>query len=192
MTKPGYTIDDQYSVYFLTLTTVGWVALEGRKIVIGSIKYCIDNKGLVINAYVLMESHLHLIARAQEGTSGLSDILRDFKKHTAKELINWVTKSGRESRKEWMTMVMKYHAKNNKNNSMYQLWQQNNRPKECIQPRFTWQKIDYIHMNPVNAMIVDKPEDYLHSSARNYLGHDNGLLKVELIETDYDIGYGET
>ena len=37
----------------------------------------------------------------------------------------------------------------------------------------------YIHDNPVKAGLVEKPEDYLYSSARNYSG-----LKV-VIEVDY-------
>lgn len=28
--------------------------------------------------------------------------------------------------------------------------------------------LDYIHNNPVHAGIVEKPEDYLYNSARNY------------------------
>jgi putative transposase len=29
--------------------------------------------------------------------------------------------------------------------------------------------MNYIHNNPVEAGIVDKPEDYLYSSARDYI-----------------------
>jgi len=32
------------------------------------------------------------------------------------------------------------------------------------------QRTGYIHNNPVRAGIVEKPEDYLYSSARNYVG----------------------
>jgi hypothetical protein len=38
-------------------------------------------------------------------------------------------------------------------------------------------KINYIHENPVRAGIVEKAEDYLYSSARNYAGLD-GVLDV--------------
>lgn len=33
-----------------------------------------------------------------------------------------------------------------------------------------WQKLNYIHNNPVKAGIVEKPEDYLYSSASAYCG----------------------
>ena len=41
------------------------------------------------------------------------------------------------------------------------------------------QKLDYIHNNPVNAMIVDNPEDYIFSSARTYINEKEGLIKLD-------------
>jgi hypothetical protein len=39
------------------------------------------------------------------------------------------------------------------------------------------EKLNYIHMNPVRQEFVDKPEDYLYSSARDYCGG-KGLIDV--------------
>ena len=44
-----------------------------------------------------------------------------------------------------------------------------------------WSKIDYIHFNPVKAGIVVKPEDYIYSSASNYIDG-KGIINVELIQ----------
>ena len=44
-------------------------------------------------------------------------------------------------------------------------------------PRFTQQKIEYIHTNPVKEKVVAEPQEYLFSSARNYIGM-AGLLDV--------------
>ncbi|MFT4857763.1 MAG: hypothetical protein ACI9UV_003263 [Algoriphagus sp.] len=38
--------------------------------------------------------------------------------------------------------------------------------------------MNYIHDNPVRTGIVEKPEDYLYSSARNYAGL-KGLIDVD-------------
>jgi hypothetical protein len=43
-----------------------------------------------------------------------------------------------------------------------------------------WQKIDYIHNNPVHDEIVDEPEYYWYSSAPDYAGK-KGLIDVELL-----------
>jgi hypothetical protein len=40
-----------------------------------------------------------------------------------------------------------------------------------------WQKIEYIHMNPVNRGFVDDPLHWRWSSARNYAGQ-KGLIEV--------------
>lgn len=72
-----------------------------------------------------------------------------------------------------MLIVFRYHAKYNNRNAEYQVWQQHNQLKALYYPRFTMQKIGYIHRNPVVAGIVDQEGDYVHSSARNYQGRTN-------------------
>nr|MCR5697566.1 transposase [Marinilabiliaceae bacterium] len=42
---------------------------------------------------------------------------------------------------------------------------------------FYEQKLNYIHMNPVRQEITEQPEEYLYSSARDYIGQ-KGLLDV--------------
>ena len=189
----GYTISDQYAAYYVTFTIVGWVDLFTRLackgILVDSLRYCQQHKGLVIHAYVIMGSHVHMVLRAAEGSIGLSGIIRDFKKFTAKELLNWVLTSGQESRKEWLEMVFKYHGKHNSNNTKYQVWRQDNQPKILLHPRFIGQKLDYIHNNPVVAKIVERPEDYWYSSARNYLGIPHSVLDVEVIDFGVQEGY---
>jgi hypothetical protein len=46
------------------------------------------------------------------------------------------------------------------------------------------EKLEYIHNNPVRAGIVELPEHYLYSSARNYAGI-KGLLEVEILSTKW-------
>jgi hypothetical protein len=43
------------------------------------------------------------------------------------------------------------------------------------------QKLNYIHNNPIEAGFVEKAEDYLYSSARDYAGM-KGLLSIKFIE----------
>lgn len=43
------------------------------------------------------------------------------------------------------------------------------------------QKLEYIHNNPVVEGIVEKPEDYLYSSARDYCEM-KGLINIELLQ----------
>ncbi len=89
------------TLYFCTLTVVGWADVFTRarnaQVIIESLAFCQVNKGLELFAYGLMPSHLHLIARVQEGR--LSNVLRDFKSFTAKRLLELIAKEPGESRK---------------------------------------------------------------------------------------------
>jgi REP element-mobilizing transposase RayT len=100
----GYHIKNQYAIHFVTFTIVGWVDVFTRKetknIIIDAFKYCIENKGLKIYGYVIMSNHIHAMIQASEDVSTLSDLIRDFKKHTPKEIIKWMNESNKESRKE--------------------------------------------------------------------------------------------
>jgi len=44
------------------------------------------------------------------------------------------------------------------------------------------QKLEYIHNNPVVAGIVEKAEEYIYSSARNYYFEKQcGLIEIEFL-----------
>ena len=51
---------------------------------------------------------------------------------------------------------------------------------------FTLEKLNYIHNNSVKAGIVEKPEDYLLSSGRDYFGM-RGLLPIEHLTAAYTL-----
>ena len=57
-----------------------------------------------------------------------------------------------------------------------QFWQHNNKPIELWSNKVIFEKINYIHNNPVEAGLVFYPQDYVYSSARDYAG-EQGLLK---------------
>jgi putative transposase len=56
-----------------------------------------------------------------------------------------------------------------------------NHPVELYDLKILHQKLDYLHYNPVVAGIVEKPEDYLYSSARAYWGMP-GLIDIMLVD----------
>jgi REP element-mobilizing transposase RayT len=182
-----YKIHDQGGLYFTTSTVVGWIDIFSRKnyrdIILNSLKYNIENKALHVFAYIIMSNHIHLVLQAgQPDKWPLSDILRDFKKFTANTILDTIRKEP-ESRREWLMHMFKYYAIYNTNNRDFQFWQQDNHPIELTSMKVLWQKINYIHLNPVRAGIVDKPEEYIYSSARNY-ARDNKdcLLIIDLME----------
>ena len=98
------------------------------------------------------------------------DIVRDMKSHTSTTLKKIITENPQESRKEWMLWMMESAGKKNSNNSDWQFWQQHNKPLEIKDQEMFDKILEYIHMNPVVAGFVSKPEDWKYSSAKDFCG----------------------
>ncbi|QHL87361.1 transposase [Nibribacter ruber] len=170
-------------LHYLTLTVVDWIDVFTRPIyrhiILDSLKFCQERKGLELYAWVLMSNHLHMIAAAKDGFH-LSDILRDFKKFTSRSIVTAIQMEN-ESRREWMLHRFQFPANVHSKVINHKFWQDGNEAKEIHSNEFLQQKLDYIHQNPVRAEIVQEPEHYLYSSAIDYAGG-KGLLPIILID----------
>lgn len=175
-----YQIRDQEMSYFLTFQVVGWADVFSRKIyrdlILDNLTYCRNEKGLYLFGYVIMTNHIHLVVQQKDGK--LSDWVRDFKKFTSKKLISLILENAQESRKEWLKMIFAYHANSNKRSGDMQFWTHENHAVELFRHEMIESRMNYIHENPVRSGIVEKPEDYMYSSARNYSGL-KGLIEVD-------------
>ncbi|KIO51545.1 REP-associated tyrosine transposase [Flavobacterium hibernum] len=175
----GYIIRDQNLPHFITATVVDWIDVFSRQnyrdIVVDCLDFCRKNKSMILYGYVIMSNHIHMIVQSEKGE--LSDLLRDFKKFTATKIIEKI-KSDPESRREWMLERFKSATENHSRNKNYQFWQYGNHPEEIYSSKFMWSKLDYIHLNPVRAGIVEKASHYIYSSASNYV-YDKGILEIE-------------
>ena len=76
-----YTFSENDHLYFVSFAVVNWVDAftrrEYKDIIVNSLKYCQQKKGLELYAWVVMTSHIHLIIGS--ATNTLSDIMRDMK-----------------------------------------------------------------------------------------------------------------
>ena len=70
MSGDRYEIQDQFGYYFLTLTVVYWIDIfsrsQYRDVIVDSLNYCVKEKHLELNAWVIMSNHVHLVARVKE------------------------------------------------------------------------------------------------------------------------------
>ncbi|GAB2767586.1 REP element-mobilizing transposase RayT [Hymenobacter luteus] len=179
----AYSIRDQQALYFLTFSVVEWVDIFTRPlykdIVIDSLRFCQQRKGLELFAFCLMTNHLHLICRAEDGKA-LSDIVRDFKKYTSRQLFEAIHLNQQESRRTWLDWIFRSQGSFNSNNSTAQIWQQRSHGVELRNEEMVQQRLHYTHQNPVRAGICYRAEDYLYSSASQYAGLE-ALLPVTLL-----------
>jgi len=177
----AYRIPDQTATYFLTFQVVGWIDIFARKIyrdiVIESLTYCQQKKGLKLYAYVIMSNHIHLLAQSE--MDNLSGFVRDFKHYTSSKILD-IVENGIESRRDWLKIVFAYHGKL-KAKQTNQVWTHENHAELIYSPQFILQKMNYIHENPVRSGIVEKAEDYLYSSARNY-AELSAEMKITLLD----------
>ena len=178
----AYKFNDQTKPYFVTFAIVNWVDLFTRScycdIFLESIRFCQERKGLIVYAWVLMPSHVHMIIGTKE--NAMQDILRDLKSFTSRKLKEEIYNHPKESRKDWLIRMFESAGRKNGNNGSWQLWQQNNHPIELWDTYMIENKLHYLHKNPVASNIVFRAEDYVYSSALDYAG-EKGLIHVELL-----------
>jgi REP element-mobilizing transposase RayT len=134
------------------------------------LSFCKKERSLRIYAYVILDNHFHLIAKAPE----LSDTMAAIKKYTAREIVSLL--SGQH--KDWMLNLFSYYKSRHKKDSQSQIWQEGSHPQLIISPEMLEQKIEYIHYNPVKRGVVKTPEAWVYSSARNYILGDHSVLPL--------------
>lgn len=162
-----YKFHNPEGMYFVSFAVVYWIDVFTRndycQIVIESLKYCKTNLGMEIYCYCIMPSHVHLIFRAAENNP--STLLGRFKEHTSKTITKAMSENTQESRREWLLWMFERAGSKSSNVSDKQFWQHHNKPIELWSNHVIDQKVEYIHMNPVEAGYVDKAEDWRYSSA---------------------------
>jgi putative transposase len=179
-----FKIHNQQEVYFVTFTVLNWIDVftrdDYRQIIVESLKYCQQNKGLRLFAWCIMTNHVHLIV-GSDGINRLEFIIRDLKSYTSRQIRLCMKEHPAESRKEWMLWFFTRAGIYNSNNIDWQLWQQHSHPIELSNGTMAKQRLDYLHNNPVKAGFVFEPQHWKWSSAYDYCGG-KGLIEVMFIE----------
>ena len=179
-----YKVYDNYKPHFITSTVLNWMDALSRPIykdiIINSLNYCIQEKGLQLHAWVIMNNHFHLIASAKEG-GAIAAIIRDLKKFTSRQIMDAIAQNPQESRKEWLMNAFSYAVRHNNNNEHFQFWQQDFHPIALTNEDIYRQKMEYLHNNPVKEGIVWQPQDYKYSSAIDYYENKTGLLPLIML-----------
>lgn len=119
-----------------------------------------------------MSNHFHLIVKAKN--ENLQDIIRDFKKFTVKKIYKAIQENPKESRKAWLLKTLTFQDK-------IWFWEEGYHGVEINSLEMYESKVNYIHNNPTIAEIVESAEDYLLSSARDFLGLRNGKIEMTFV-----------
>lgn len=148
--------------FFFTGTVYKWKPLLGsdryKDIVLGSLRHLVEQKRILLEAFVIMKTHIHLIWQMQQKQI-LADVQRDFLKFTAQRM-------QLDLRRKNVPFLEEFRV--NKADREFQFWKRKSLNVSLWSPKVYDQKLNYIHNNPVEARLCKKPEDYLYSSAKFY------------------------
>jgi len=174
-----YRIAEQGYPYFVTISIVKWlpvfVSAVPCEIIIDSLRFCREHKGLRVHAYIIMPTHLHLIVSAE---GDLSAILRDFKKHTSKKIVEYYEGMSNPP----FINVFRYCGRDNRPPTEHKVWQDGSHPEVIKTQAFFRVKLNYMHANAFRKGLVVDPLAWTYSSLRIYEGCGDGPLEVDALE----------
>jgi len=151
------------------VTVKKWYYVFDRRgrwdILADSLIFCQRNKGLKLYGFVFMINHLHLLVYSED----VIGFVRDFKSFTSREIIKNIRLTEPNALKLFET-----------GENAYELWEKTNMPKLVATEDYFYQKLKYIHENPLKRNYVMKIEDWYWSSVNPYC-----RLKIASV-------YGET
>ena len=175
----NYKFHNPEGLYFVSFAVVYWLDVftrnEYKDILLQSLSYCQKEKGMEIAAWCIMTNHVHLVFRSVKGEHP-SLLLGDFKRFTSKSVVKAIQDNPRESRREFLLEQFAKAAAKSSNVKEHQFWRHDNKPIELWSNKVIWEKISYVHNNPVEAGLVYRAEDYVYSSAADYADQ-KGLLE---------------
>jgi putative transposase len=173
--KPNFNPD---YLYFVTTNAVKLTHLFKRdvikRILIDSLHYLRTNGRMKLFAFVIMPNHNHLIGKFSDVYS-LSDAMRDFKKFTARQIHGQFQAEGNTK----VIALLKKEGIAAKQE--YKVWEDGYDARDIFSTKFLQQKMDYIHHNPCQPQwkLVEKPEDYLWSTAGFYLENQPCIIPID-------------
>lgn len=165
-------------LYFITTKAEQHARLFMREVIIriilDSLHYIHTSKQIKLFVFVIMPNHIHLICQFVEEYS-ISDMMRDFKRHTARQIIRQLQA---ESKTEALELLQRL---NRDKRQEYKVWEDRYDARDVFSPKFLEQKMDYIHNNPCQAHwnLAELPEDYPWSSARFYISGKPSVIPVD-------------
>jgi putative transposase len=148
--------------HFFTATILEWKQLlqpnQYKDEIIKCLRFLVKEQRISLNAFVIMDNHLHLIWQPLPGQT-LQTIQHSFLKHTAQ-----VFKADLQKTNPDFLNQFKVTAKDRQ----YQFWERNSLSIELYSNKVLYQKLVYIHNNPVKAGLCVNAVDYYYSSAKFY------------------------
>jgi putative transposase len=173
MPRSRYRFGEDFYPYFMTNTIVAWLPVFNRPefagVILESWQFLQRERDIRILGFVIMENHLHWIGVGPQ----LAKRVGEFKSFTATTILKQMEQRGYQT----LLQEFKYFKARHKTDQVHQLWQDGSHPQQIESDEMMWQKIEYIHNNPLRRGYVDDPIHWRYSSARNYASQ-RGVMEI--------------
>ena len=152
----------QYYAEYYTATILEWKKLlkpdKYKDIIVRSLEFLVKEKRVRVYGFVIMDNHIHLVWQVLKGN------------HPEKVRLSFMRFTGQQIKfdlqKHHLNVLEMFHVK--VSDREYQFWERNSLSVEIYSESVFWQKLEYIHYNPVKGGLCQYPEEYKYSSAKFY------------------------
>ncbi len=182
MPHTDQVLSKSHPAYFITCSVVRWMPIFTQpsysRIMLDNLNYLRNHKQTQLNAFVIMPTLVRAVIWPEEGVSE-SDILRDFKRLTTRS----ISKEAVQQQDQYLLNIFAAVRESDRaeDGSQYQVWQEGSQAEAISTLKVAQQKIDYIHACPVQARLVNRPEEWPSSSARAYLYGERTYPAVDVL-----------
>ena len=149
-------------IEFFTTTCLNWQPLllpdERKDILMDSLKFMVNDKRIWLYGFVIMPNHIHLMWRRQDDWVNKSTE-QIFLKFTAQQIKFRLVASAPQELEQY---------RSSQQDRIYHFWERRPYKATMYNRKVAFQKIDYMHYNPVKAGLCKLPEEYKYSSCRFY------------------------
>jgi REP element-mobilizing transposase RayT len=121
-----------------------------KKIACQAIDEARNSGGFLLFAYVIMVDHMHLLTNCPNSSA---DVLRYVKGITGRRVIDYLKKNN------FNTSLAKLRHEDWKRKHAYSVWQKEKNVLSIFSEAMFMQKVNYIHLNPVKAGLVERATD---------------------------------
>jgi len=115
--------------------------------------------GILIFAYVIMLDHTHLLT---DNAREIKEVLRFMNGISAKRIVDYLKNKGFES------SLAKLRIQERENKHKHSVYEHHSNAIRITGEDAFMQKVNYIHLNPVREGLVEHPDNYRYSSARQW------------------------
>jgi REP element-mobilizing transposase RayT len=164
--------DQEQDTWFITFTCFNWIPLfeitQSYDMVYKWIKLIADKYHVKTHGFVIMPNHVHIIVRTPDTGVDINKMMSNGKRFMAYELVERLKLANNLTVLEQLSSACTDYEK--AKGQLHKAFEPSFDAKPIFTAAFLYQKIDYIHHNPVSgkwSLCADFTE-YPHSSAGFY------------------------